>query len=104
MGCSCPLPKGKVPGVWCRFPAISQPLKGQLYGWLPLSDAAGIIFLAGCHCLMLNGILPDNLCLLHNGIFFGNRPLSDTSGIIHFMKPNNQSMPVLRRPERPTII
>jgi hypothetical protein len=24
------------------LPAISQPLSGQLYGWLPLSDAAGI--------------------------------------------------------------
>ena len=24
------------------IPAISQPLNGQLYGWLPLSDAAGI--------------------------------------------------------------
>jgi len=33
---------GKVPGVWCRFPAISQPPKGQLYGWLPLSNAYGI--------------------------------------------------------------
>jgi hypothetical protein len=24
------------------FPAISQPLWGQLYGWLPLSNAYGI--------------------------------------------------------------
>ena len=26
------------------FPAISQPLWGQLYGWLPLSNAYGIPF------------------------------------------------------------
>ena len=26
------------------IPAISQPLWGQLYGWLPLSDAASIFF------------------------------------------------------------
>jgi len=44
-------------------PAISQPQKGQLYGWLPLSDAAGII---------------------------------------HFMKPNNQTTTVQWRSERPT--
>ena len=25
-------------------PAISQPLKGQLYGWLPLSNAYGILY------------------------------------------------------------
>ena len=42
MSGSCPLPKGKVPGVWCRFPAISQSPRGQLYGWLPLSNAYGI--------------------------------------------------------------
>jgi len=41
-GCVCPLPKGKVPGVWCRFPAISKNLKAFLYGWLPLSNAYGI--------------------------------------------------------------
>jgi hypothetical protein len=29
--------------VWVLlFPAISQPLWGQLYGWLPLSNAYGI--------------------------------------------------------------
>ena len=44
MSGSCPLPKGKVPGVWCHFPAISQPLWGQLYGWLPLSNAYGIFY------------------------------------------------------------
>ena len=32
-GCVCPLPKGKVPGVWCRFPAISQPPRGAAV-WL----------------------------------------------------------------------
>ena len=41
-GCVCPLPKGKVPGVWCRLPAISKNLKAFLYGWLPLSNAYGI--------------------------------------------------------------
>ena len=29
----CPLPKGKVPGVWCRLPAISQPPRGAAV-WL----------------------------------------------------------------------
>ena len=29
------------------FPAISQPQEGQLYGWLPLSNAYGIPSLAG---------------------------------------------------------
>ena len=42
MSGSCPLPKGKVPVVWCRFPAISKHLKAFLYGWLPLSNAYGI--------------------------------------------------------------
>ena len=86
------------------FPAISQPLWGQLYGWLPLSDAAGI--------LIANGPLASSLltvfvyflwhphCKRPSGILFANylylQPLA--------LKPNNQSMPVLRRPERPTII
>ena len=44
MSSVCPLPKGKV-SVWVSlFPAISQPLWGQLYGWLPLSNAYGIPF------------------------------------------------------------
>ena len=52
------------------LPAISRCLKARLYGWLPLSDASGIIFLSGCHCLMLNGIFPANLCPMPIGILF----------------------------------
>jgi len=33
------------------IPAISKNLKAFLYGWLPLSDASGILF-AGYLCLM----------------------------------------------------
>ena len=35
----CPLHSSKVPCVWLPFPAISQSSRGQLYGWLPLSNA-----------------------------------------------------------------
>jgi len=38
---------GKVLGVVSLCPAISQPLWGQLYGWLPLSDAYGIFIANG---------------------------------------------------------
>ena len=40
----CPLPKGKVSGVVSLFPAISKNLKAFLYGWLPLSNAYGILY------------------------------------------------------------
>ena len=56
------------------LPAISKNLKAFLYGWLPLFDAAGIIFLSGCHCLMLNGILPAILCPMPIGILFAGCP------------------------------
>ena len=43
----CPLPSGKVLCVWVSpSPAISQSPRGQLYGWLPLSNAYGIFFVA----------------------------------------------------------
>jgi len=42
MGFTCPLPKGKVKMGASLSPAISQPQEGQLYGWLPLSNAYGI--------------------------------------------------------------
>ena len=54
-GCVCPLPKGKVPGVGCRFPAISRCLKARLYGWLPLSNAYGISSIATQHKSNTNG-------------------------------------------------
>ena len=39
------------------FPAISQPLWGQLYGWLPLSNAYGIPFRCNTiHNQTTNGI------------------------------------------------
>ncbi len=53
----CPLPKGKVPGVWCRFPAISKNLKAFLYGWLPLSNAYGIS--SGCN--KIHNIIPNGI-------------------------------------------
>ena len=38
---------GKVPGVWCRsHQPFRSPQEGQLYGWLPLSNAYGIPSLA----------------------------------------------------------
>ena len=57
MGCVCPLPKGKVPCVGVAFTSHllslasrtvtvgSQSPRGQLYGWLPLSNASGISLL-----------------------------------------------------------
>ena len=42
---SCPLHISKVLCVMSLSPAISKNLKAFLYGWLPLSDAAGIIIL-----------------------------------------------------------
>ena len=38
----------------------SRCLKARLYGWLPLSDAAGIFFIAYCPHLMASGILIAN--------------------------------------------
>ena len=45
-----------VPYLKARFylwvsssPAISRCLKARLYGWLPLSNAYGIIFVESCH-------------------------------------------------------
>ena len=46
MRCSCPLPKGKVLNGVSLLPAISRCLKARLYGWLPLSNAYGISFIA----------------------------------------------------------
>ena len=45
----CPLHSSKVPCVWLPFPAISQSSRGQLYGWLPLSNAYGISSVAAQH-------------------------------------------------------
>ena len=58
MVCSCPLPKGKVLFVGVALTSHllslasrtvtvgSRCLKARLYGWLPLSNAYGIIFVA----------------------------------------------------------
>ena len=56
------------------FPAISQPLWGQLYGWLPLSNAYGIPFRCNTiHNQTTNGIF-FRCSKTHNqttyGIFF----------------------------------
>ena len=37
--------KGRLISWWSNtIPAISQPQEGQLYGWLPLSNAYGIFY------------------------------------------------------------
>ena len=80
MGCVCPLPKGKVPCVGVALSSHllslasrtvtigSQSPGGQLYGWLPLSNAYGISSLATqrkikrlrhFHSLRTKHVLPD---------------------------------------------
>ena len=51
-------------------PAISKNLKAFLYGWLPLSDAAGILSLLTAPCILPNGIFfaivhPQYYSILH---------------------------------------
>jgi len=61
MGCTCPLPKGKVK-MWASLsPAISRCLKARLYGWLPLSNAYGIIF----NCVPITNLSIFPRCYLH---------------------------------------
>ena len=85
-------------------PAISRCLKARLYGWLPLSDASGILFANGPTASSLLTVFVCFLwhphCKRPNGIFFANYPYL----LPLTLKPNNQTTPVLRRPERPTII
>ena len=57
------------------IPAISHPLKGELYGWLPLSDASGII-------LSILGI--PNVILLYNVCF----TFENLSNNIRILTPN----------------
>ena len=76
MSSVCPLPKGKV-SVWVSlFPAISQPLWGQLYGWLPLSNAYGIPFRCNTiHNQTTNGIFFRRSKYLNCQFLFNNNLL-----------------------------
>ena len=67
--------------MWCGIasPAISHPLKGELYGWLPLSDASGII-------LSILGI--PNVILLYNVCF----TFENLSNNIRILTPNEGAL------------
>jgi hypothetical protein len=85
-------------------PAISRCLKARLYGWLPLSDASGILIANGPTASSLLTVFVCFLwhphCKRPSGILFANYPYL----LPLTFKPNNQSIPALRPPERPTII
>jgi len=59
-------------------PAISRCLKARLYGWLPLSDASGILIANGPTASSLLTVfvcfLWHPLCKRPSGIFFANCP------------------------------
>ena len=62
------------------IPAISHPLKGELYGWLPLSDASGIILSI---LDIPNVLLLYNVCFTFENLSNNIRILTPNKGHLH---------------------
>jgi len=72
------------------IPAISHPLKGELYGWLPLSDASGIFF-ANSPNLHIGIFIANSLNLLI-GIFIATAPICLSASSLLSMNPEKFDM------------
>jgi len=68
------------------IPAISHPLKGELYGWLPLSDASGIILSI---LDIPNVILLYNVCFTFENLSNNIRILSPNEGHLRERKSHS---------------